>query len=371
MDSSSAQASSGLRYAIIGCAAGIAATHLQALKQIPGTIVAMADVAAERGKARADEYGCPFYDDHRKLLDAVVPDVAVITTPHPFHAPIAIDCLKAGAHVLAEKPLAVSVADGDAMIAAADQANRILAVSFQQRFRPLVEHARAIIQSGALGSLVRVLMVEPWYRTATYYRSAGWRGTWRGEGGGVLMNQGPHPLDLLCHLAGPPAKVWGWTRTRAHSIEVEDTAQAMLEFPNGAPGYLTMSTAEASFERRLEIIGDKAAIALVGNELDTLHFNPSQSEFRATSPEMWAGPPTTREKTEIPGDGGGHVAVYNDLADAIATGRRPRCDGREALMSLELSNAITLSSHQGAPVTLPIDREAYTALLRSLRGESA
>jgi UDP-N-acetyl-2-amino-2-deoxyglucuronate dehydrogenase len=368
----STQSEAGVRYAIVGCAAGIATTHLAALKQIPGAqIVAMADVSADRGAARAAEYGCPFYDDHRRLLDAVVPDVVVITTPHPFHAPIAIAALQAGAHVLTEKPLAVQAADGDAMIEAADQAGKILAVAFQQRFRPVIERAHALIAAGELGELVRVLMVEPWYRTAAYYQSAGWRGTWKGEGGGVLMNQGPHPIDLMCHLAGPPAKVWGWTRTRGHAIEVEDTAQAMLEFSNGAPGYMTMSTAEAGFERKLQITGDRAAIDITGDKLTILRFTPSQSDFRLSGKGMWDAPAAEREVIDLPGDGGGHVAVYRDLEAAIAEGRRPRCDGREARMSLELANAVTLSSHIGAPVTLPLDRAAYAGLLDRLRAGGA
>jgi UDP-N-acetyl-2-amino-2-deoxyglucuronate dehydrogenase len=359
----------GFRYAIVGCAAGIATTHLQALQQIPNAeIVAMADIAHERGAARAAEVGCPFFHDHQTLLASVVPDVIVVTTPHPFHAPIAIDAMAAGVHVLVEKPLAVSVSAGDAMIAAAEQHGKILAVSFQQRFRPIIEHAKQIIASGALGELVRVLMVEPWYRPAAYYRSAGWRGTWKGEGGGVLMNQGPHPLDLLCHLVGPPAKVWGWAHTRAHAIEVEDTAQAMLEYPNGAPGYLTLSTAEAGVERRLQIVGDKAVLELVNNDLRILWFSPSQSEFRASSQSMWDAPATNTEVIALPGDGGGHVAVYRDLEMAIQTGQRPRSDGREALMGLELANAITLSSHLGTPVSLPIVRAAYDTLLAGLQG---
>lgn len=368
MDTETSAPTAGMRYAIIGSAAGIAATHLQALTRLPGAqIVGMSDVAVERGAARAAEYHCPFFASHRDMLAEVRPDIAVITTPHPFHAPIAIDCLQAGAHVLVEKPLAVEVAEGDAMIAAADRAGRILAVNYQQRFRPVIEHARKMIDAGELGSLVRVLMVEPWYRTAFYYKSAAWRGTWKGEGGGVLMNQGPHPLDLLCHLAGPPAKVWGWTRTVAHAIECEDTAQAMLEFPNGAPGYLTLSTVEAGLQRRLQVVGDKAALELVNEELTITRFSPSLSEFRANSPEMWAQPARTVETVAIPGDGGGHLAVYQDLEAAIAEGRRPRCDAREALMSLELADAIILSSYSGQPVTFPIDRAAYSQLLGELR----
>jgi len=357
-----------LRFGIIGSAAGIAALHLNALAQLPGASIAgMADIAAERGAARAAEFGCPFFTDHRAMLDAVRPDVAVICTPHPYHAALTIDSLEAGAHVLVEKPIAVSVGEADAMVAAADRAGRILAVNFQQRFRPVIERARALVESGELGDLVRVLCVEPWFRTQFYYNSADWRGTWKGEGGGVLMNQGPHPLDLLCHLAGPPAKVWGWVKVRGHQMECEDSAQAMLEYPNGAPGYLHFSTVEAGLDRRMEIVGDRAALELVEDRLTIHRFSPSLSDYRATAQEMWGRPGDQVETVHLPGDGGGHLAVYRDLVAAIAGGRRPRCDGREATMSLELANAVIYSGVTGQPATLPLDRAAYHGLLEDLK----
>lgn len=357
-----------LRFGIIGSAAGIAETHLKALTQLPGAIIAgMADIAVERGAARAAEAGCPFFADHRAMLDAIRPDVAVICAPHPFHAALAIDCLEAGAHVLVEKPLAVSVSEADAMIAAADRAGRILAVCFQQRFRPVVEYARALIEGGEIGEIVRVLCVEPWFRTQFYYNSAAWRGTWRGEGGGVLMNQGPHPLDLLCHLAGPPAKVWGWVRTLGHAIECEDVAQALLEYSNGAPGYIYFSTVEAGSPQRTEIAGDRGALELTRDYLTIRRFAAPLSEYRATVQEMWSQPQVQSETLHLPGDGGGHLAVYRDLAAAIAEGRRPRCDAREARMSLELANAVIYSGITGQPAALPLDRQAYDALLDDLR----
>ena len=358
-----------MRYVIIGCAAGIAPLHLQALAQLPtASIVGMADIDARRGAARAAEVGCPFFVDHREMLAALRPDVAVICTPHPTHAPLALDCFAAGAHVLVEKPMAVEVAEADAMIAAADAAGRILAVNFQQRFRPAIERARGLIEAGELGELVRVLCIEPWYRPAAYYRSATWRGTWAGEGGGVLMNQAPHTLDLLCHLAGMPAKVWGWTRTLCHAIECEDTAQAMLEYPNGAPGYLYASTIEAGVKRRMQIIGDRAALELAGEQLTIYRFAPSLSAYRATSTELFSAPGITTEAVELPpGDGGGHLAVHRDLQAAIVEQRRPRCDGREGRMSLELANAVILSSYTDQAVTVPLDRAAYTALLTDLK----
>jgi UDP-N-acetyl-2-amino-2-deoxyglucuronate dehydrogenase len=366
--STQSEASTQLRYAMIGGGAGIAATHLRALLQMPeAKVVGVSDISSERGSARATEANCPFFLDHRAMLAETAPDVAVITTPHPFHADLALDCFAAGVHVLVEKPLAVEVAEADRMIAAADAAGLILAVNFQQRFRPVVEHARGLVESGAIGPLVRVLSVEPWYRTSAYYRAATWRGTWEGEGGGVLLNQSPHTLDLLSHLAGLPARVWGWTRTRYHAIECEDTAQAMLQYPNGAPGYFSASTAETGLERRMEIVGENGALELVGDRLTIHRFVPSMVEHMATSTELYRGPADEVETVNLPGDGGGHLAVYRDLHRAITEGGKPRCDGREGRMSLELANAITLSSYTDRPIDLPVDRAAYAHLIADLK----
>lgn len=357
-----------LRFALIGGAAGIARTHIDALQQLPAAqIVGLADVNLEAGAARADQLGCPFFADHRRLLVESQPDVAVIVTPHPFHAPIAIDCFAAGAHVLVEKPIAVEVAEADQMNAAADAAGKLLVVNFQNRFRPVIQHAKALIDRGEIGSLVRTLCVEPWYRSAAYYRSATWRGSWRGEGGGILMNQAPHTLDLLCYLAGVPRRVWGWTRTFRHAIEVEDQAQAMFEYANGAPGYFTSSTVEAGSARRLEIVGDRGALELNGPHFTIKRFDQPLSEHSATAPGMWDSPSTQSETLDLPGDGGGHLAVYQDLIRAIETGTSPSIDGRQGTMSLELANAITLSSFTERPVDLPLDRAAYHELLLDLR----
>lgn len=366
----SASLESSLRFAILGCGASIVPTHLAALAALSNAqLVGMSDIDAERGAKRAAEANCRFFSDHRALLAELQPDVVVICTPHPFHTDLALDALAAGAHVLVEKPIAVEVAEADQMIAAAEAAGRILAVNFQQRFLPAIEHARTLVDSGALGSLVRVLCIEPWFRTEAYYRSASWRATWKGEGGGVLLNQAPHTIDLLCHLAGMPTKLWGWTRTLRHAIECEDSAQAMLEFSNGAPGYLHISTVEAGIQRRLQIVGDRGALELIGDALSVYHYDTPLSEFSLTSPEMFGAPQVRAEEIVFPnGNGGeGHIAVYRDLQRAILTGDRPRTDGREARMSLELANAMIFSSHTGQAVSLPLDRTAYSALLVDLR----
>lgn len=358
-----------LRYVLIGCAASIATAHIDALARVPGAVIAgTADIDVTRGTAVAATVGCPYFPDHRALLAATTPDVAVICTPHPLHAAQALDCFAAGAHVLTEKPMAVEVAEGDRMLDAAASAGRMLAVNFQQRFRPVVEAARALIVAGELGALVRVLCIEPWFRTDAYYRSAGWRSTWQGEGGGVLVNQAPHTLDLLCYLAGLPMTLWGVTRTVGHATECEDIAHALLEYANGAPGYLHTNTVEVGEPQRLEIVGDKLALTILGDTLTVKRVTPSLSAFSATSEERFSAPEVTIHQARYPAiEGTGHLAVHRDLFAAITDGRAPRCDGRQALQSLELANAVILSSFSGRRVTLPLDRGAYSVLLADLR----
>ncbi len=355
-----------LSFVVIGVGASVFSMHRAALQSPDVRVVAVCDINEAAGQQRAAEFGCPFYSDYRRMLAETQSDVAVIMTPHPLHAPIAIDAMRAGRHVLTEKPMAVAVSEADEMIAVSQETGRILAINFQQRFRPAIERARELVVAGEIGPLVRSLSIEPWYRTEHYYSTATWRAKWVGEGGGVLMNQAPHTLDLLCYLAGSPRKVTGWVRTRYHGIEVEDTAQAMFEHANGAPGYLTVNTVEVGVKPRLQVIGEKGAIELEGNRLTVYRFNPSSAEFMVTSTQMFASPETISEVVEY--DGGlGHQAVYRDLAAAIREGRQPRANGSEGIMALELANAITLSSCLDRPVTLPLNRDAYSSLLADLR----
>jgi len=359
------------RIAIAGCGAGIAESHLRALAQLTDRahIVGMCDVSRERGQVRATQADVPFFTDHCAMLEATQPDVIAICTPHPFHASIALDAFARGAHVLTEKPMAIQVGDADRMIAAGAAAGRLLVVNFQQRFRPVVERARVFVQAGEVGQLMRVQVSESWYRTAKYFSEVPWRGTWRGEGGAILMNQSPHTMDLMCHLAGQPVLVWGWAKTRLHAIECEDTAQAMLEFAGGVPGYFTSSTAEAipAPHQRILIVGERGALEIGDSRLTLTRFKADVRAFAAVSPSPWNAPEMTQEVLDLPGDGGGHLAVYRDLFDAIEHNRQPRVSGQEALMSLELANAIIYSAHTGGSVKLPLDRAAYSDLLRQFQ----
>ena len=230
-------------------------------------LVGVSDLNGVAARERGEALGCPAYVDHRRLLEETRPDVAVVITPHPFHAAIAIDALEAGCHVLVEKPIAIQVAEADAMIEAADHARRILAVNFQRRHDPAVRAARRLVGEGSLGAIQHVDVTAAWPRTRAYFASAPWRGTWRGEGGGLLLNQAPHHLDLLCHLMGLPEAVVAWTPTQLHELETEDTVQAMMRWRGGALGSLHLSTAEAERPERLEIVGTGGYLLLSESEL--------------------------------------------------------------------------------------------------------
>jgi len=369
-DSNECPSTEILRYAVIGVGAGIFTEHLKGLQAVAANIVGVNDQNSEAGEARAAELGCPFFADYRVMLAETQPDVVVIITPHGFHAQLTIDSLEAGSHVLVEKPMAFHVAEADAMIEAARRANRLLAVNFQQRYRPEIQAAYQLIQEGRLGIIQYIEMICLWPRTLTYYSGGGWRATWIGEGGGVLMNQAPHNLDLLCHLMGMPRRVFAWTRTLLHKIAVEDTAQAMLEWDSGAIGSFHASTAETGLPERLEIVGTKGYLQIGKGQLTFNELEIDLREHILTSNERFVGPRANPVQVEIGAGAGNHVAVYQHLQDSIRNGAPLLIDGTAGRMSLELANAMIYSGHIGQPVTFPLDRQQYAQLLTSLQAQT-
>ncbi|GCF10253.1 Gfo/Idh/MocA family protein [Dictyobacter arantiisoli] len=356
-----------LRYAIIGAGAGVFGMHRQALQSPDIQIVAVADVVPSAAEQRGQELDCAWYTDHQQLLSKVRPDVVVVMTPHPYHARIAIDSLQSGSHVLVEKPMAVQVKDADAMIEASEQAERIVGVVFQQRFRPEIIAARQLIQSGQLGRIQHVTMSAVWTRTARYYQSAGWRGTWKGEGGGVLMNQACHHLDLLCHLMGMPTRVFGWTRRLQHTIETEDTVEGALEWVDGALGSIHISTAEADQSEYLKLVGTRGQLELQGGQLNYRALETDLTQFIATHPKAMASPAMQDVPVEIDNQSrGSHSTVYQALNTAIRGGTPFSSAGAEGRMSLELANALIYSSYTHSYVDLPLNREHYSTLLTKL-----
>lgn len=358
----------GLTVALVGAGANIAGQHLDAIEALPDLrLIAVCDVSPTAEERLAKRVTAPFYRDLDDLLAAEVPDIVAITTPHPFHLPVAQAAFAAGANVLVEKPIAVTTSEADAMIAAAERAGRTLAVSFQHRFSPLTERLHEWLATGELGAPQRVAISEPWLRTAAYFAAAPWRATWRGEGGGVLLNQAPHALDLLTYLLGLPWRVTGISRTNRHATEAEDTVHALLEWEDGCIGYFTSSTTEPETGRRLELVCDKAKVVAQGNSLERTDYEPGLNEHAALDPEPFGRPKLVVRPPEELSSSATHLPVYADLAAAIRERRAPRCDGEEGRASLELANAIALSSWTKGTVELPLDRAAYDAALQERR----
>lgn len=355
----------GLRYAVVGAGAGIFTSHRAAIQAVGGTIVGCADVVADIGADRAWELACPFVTDHRELA-SYQPDVAVVITPHPYHAALTIDMLDAGCHVLVEKPVATHVGEARAMVEAAERAGRHLGVCYQQRTRETTARARDLLRDGAIGTVQSVRLAVAYPRTRAYYGGSAWRGTWRGEGGGVVMNQGTHALDVMVHLVGPPSRVSAWTRTARHRIETEDSVSALLEWRDGAVGQVQLSTAEAGRDERLEITGTRGVLTVRQSQLRLRRFERDFVEYLEL-PEEFVQP--RHSDTEVVSDGaaGSHAHVYRNFEAAIGGETEVLAAGADAARSLELSNALLLSGQRGgAPVTLPLDVGEYRAMLDQL-----
>jgi predicted dehydrogenase len=353
---------------VIGVGANVFNMHGPAIKANALDVVGVADINLEAAERRAEEFGCPFFADYHQLLAETRPDAVVVITPHPFHASVAVDALQAGAHVLVEKPMAVDVGEADLMIETARREGRVLAVNLQHRTRPEIRAAKQLIQTGQLGDLQRAQMLSMWTRPRRYFEVATWRGTWRGEGGGVLMNQAAHTLDLICHLAGQPSQVVAWNRTLYHAIETEDTSLAMFEWPNGALGTLLVSTAQAGDPERLEIAGTRGVLLLARGGLEMQEADMDLRTFLAESQDPFGKPTFQAREVVVEAEGGNHAAVYANFVDAIEHGAPLVADGAEGRLSLELANALIYSSATRQPASLPLDRAAYRDLLDRLRG---
>jgi predicted dehydrogenase len=361
-----------VRFGVIGTG-GMGSGHCNMIPQIPEThLTAICDIDSNTRQSLAAKYNVPAFATHTELLDSGLVDAVVIATPHYFHPPIAIDAFRRGIHVLSEKPLGVTVASVDAMIRAARESGKKFAVMYQMRSEPQNIAARKVVESGQLGEIYRTSLTMGWYRSQAYYDSGGWRATWSGEGGGVLINQAPHYLDLFSWLGGLPKTITGQTRTRLHDIEVEDEAFALLEYPNGAHGYLYASTTEIPQHNMLEICGDRGKLLLHGSTLKVYAADPPIRDFTHNSTEMWSAPEAKEVPVEIPADNGmkGHAVITQNLARAILYGEPLISPGEEGLNAVELINGIILSGKTGKTVSVPVNRVEYDKLIEELKATS-
>ncbi len=357
-----------VRMMVVGVG-GMGRGHLRNLLKIrEAKVVAVVDLNPEYAMTAGDEAGAPGFTNIRDAIEATAPQAAMIATPHPVHLAGARECLRGGLHVLCEKPLCSLTSEADRMVTAAKKHRRHLAVMLQMRASIACRRAREIIEKGIIGRLTRVNMIHVGLRTQAYYDQRSWRGTWAGEGGGVLLNQSPHTIDRAIYLAGMPKSVRAESRTVGHRMETEDYAEAMLEYPNGATGYMLMSTAECPNQDRLEIVGQKGKLVIDGEKLQLRTMRQPLPAWLKTCRKTWASPEiTTREVSPEAkrGEESGHAAVLRDFCLLLqGKRRRPIVSGEEGRQSLELANAITLSAFEGKSIDLPLARRAYDRVFK-------
>jgi predicted dehydrogenase len=359
-----------VRFGIVGVG-GMGNGHARNMPKVhEARLTAVCDISPDALQAAMDMYEVPGFAKHTELLDSGLVDAIIIATPHYFHPPIAVDAMRSGIHVISEKPIAVTVSGADAMIKTAKETGVIFAVMFQERSLPIHQAAKKLIDEGRLGELYRTLMVDSHFRSQAYYDSASWRATWKGEGGGVLLNQAPHGMDIFTWLGGMPSRVVAQISTRQHDIEVEDEAAAMLEYPNGAIGYMLESVNEVPTGNRIELCGEKGKIVIDGRGLRFWEVRPGVRAFSDTTAHMWGRPDVEKVDVLLEERETGHAAIVRNTARAILHGEALISPGLEAIASLELANAILLSGHRNKPVDLPVDRAEYDVFIAEKQASS-
>jgi predicted dehydrogenase len=350
---------------------GMGRSHCESVVKLDvAELVAVCDASAQLAQEVGEKHPVPWFTRATDLMDSGLVDAVLIATPHFFHPPIAVEAFKRGLHVLTEKPIAASVKEASRMIRAAERSGTVFCVMFQQRCEPVYQAAKKLLENDVIGELVRTNLILGMYRSQAYYDSGGWRGTWRGEGGGVLLNQAPHGLDLFAWLAGMPSELRAETRVRVHDIEVEDEAFAVLEYGNGAHGYVFAGVVEAPEAMRMEICGDRGKILIDEDGLQCWEIAQTISRFTRESDDVWARPDAKRVEVRLPKRETGHVAIIRNFCRAILHGEELIAPGREGLWSLELANAMILSSYREKAVRLPVKRQEYEDLLTELQATS-
>jgi UDP-N-acetyl-2-amino-2-deoxyglucuronate dehydrogenase len=334
---------------IVG-AGNISDTHARAVRSLPGVEIA---AIAGRNLARAQElvrqFGGRAYGDFQDFLAHRPMDLVIIGSPSGLHAEQGIAAARRGLHVLVEKPIDINIERADALISCCEKAGVKLGVIFQDRTKPDIRMLKNLIISGAMGKPNLVTARVKWYRPPEYYSTSHWRGTWALDGGGALMNQGIHTVDLLLWLMGDVTRVYACAVTALHEIEAEDTVVATLEFASGAVGTLEATTAAfPGYDRRVEITGSEGTVILDRDKVISVDLIKPVSDFLSSEQKD----NNASASSPVVSDIRGHGAVIEDFVKAIGTGANPLCNGFEGRRSVAVVRAIYDSSQTGQPVTV-------------------
>ncbi len=337
--------------------------------QVPGAeLKAVCDHNPERLQWAKQELrsDVEVYEQADALFEADSVDAIVIATPHYDHPPLTMKGLERGLHVMCEKPAGVHTKGVREMNKAAEKSDKVFALMFNQRQRPLHQKLKDLVESGELGSLMRTnWIITTWFRSQAYYDSGEWRASWRGEGGGVLLNQCPHNLDLFQWICGMPKRVRAFCSFgKYHDIEVEDDVTAYLEYPDGATGVFITSTAEVPGTNRLELIGDRGKIVMEDNQLTFWRTRQSVAEATRTIKKGMGKVETWKCEIPVIGKGEEHLGAFKNWINAIQKGEKLTARGEEGINSLELSNAMLLSAWDNDWVDIPVDEERFYELLQ-------
>jgi len=310
--------------------------------------------------------GVKGFTDVADLCKSGLVDAVIVATPHYHHAAAGIAALKAGLHVLMEKPLTVDKADAEKLLAAHRNRKQVFGVIYNQRTDPAFQRLRALVQGGELGAVRRVhWTVTDWFRPNVYFAGAGWRATWAGEGGGVLINQSVHNLDLLQWIFGQPVSVRGFCKFgRYHPIEVEDDVTAYLEFANGNHATFVTSTGEAPGTNRLEVAAENGRVILEPASFRYTRNAEPMSQFSKTTKERFGKPATTDVPVPFEGLGGQHTEIVRNFTEAILEGKPLIAPAAEGIRAVELVNAILLSAWTDKTVALPLKGAAFKRALQ-------
>lgn len=341
-------------------------THARWIKEgkVPGLeLAALCDLSPEKLAAFPD---VPGFTSAKDMFRSGAVDAVLIATPHYDHTTLGIAALEAGLHVLVEKPISVHKADAERLIRAHRNKKQVFAAMFNQRTDPSYIKLRQLIQSGELGQVRRInWIITNWFRTQSYYDSGGWRATWAGEGGGVLLNQCPHQLDLWQWLFGMPSRVRAFCSLgRYHQIEVEDDVTAYMEYANGTTGVFITSTGEAPGTNRLEVTAERGKVVIEAGEFKWTRNEVEMSHFCRTHPGKFDMPPTWNIHIPVSGSGPQHIGILQNFTQAILEKKPLIAPAAEGIHGVELGNAMLMSSLLEKTVELPLDGAAYEKLLK-------
>jgi len=325
-------------------------------------LTAVADTRPGRSERIHNRYDVTVFDSGEALIKSGTCDAILIATPHYDHTRLGCLALRQGCHLMIEKPISVDKRDALRLVNAHGNPEQVFAAMFNQRTHPAYQQLRQWIQAETLGSVRRVQWtITDWFRSQAYYDSGDWRATWVGEGGGVLLNQCPHQLDLICWLFGLPISLYSQCSFgKYHHLEVEDEVTCLLNFDNDVTGVFTTTTGEAPGINRLEIAFDDGLVVYNSQENFITVIRNDKSVTRAIAENAaFEKPGTTLELVPVDGDGGQHGAILENFAGAILRGEPLIAPAFEGLQSVELANAMLLSGWTQKAVNLPISARGY------------